>query len=452
MWLATLWAVLKAGVLSAIAGRLGLLGQRAPHRVSLGAVLGTALVLRAAWMVAIPVAPTGDALAYHTCAVNLASGRGYTLDGSPTARVPPSVVFVLAAFYRAFGPNALWGQLLNLGLSLALVYLTYRLTEKVAGQAAGLTAALLLAVWPSHFAFSGQLLADPLFVSSFLAALVVTSGGTSDRLHGRAVTVGALLALTILTKGLGVFALPVWFVWASSLLPGRTVRPFCVTALLVAGSLCSLWTLRNYFVFHALVPVGTYGGMTLWQGNRPGSTGLPHDAAAIPFPDEHDEVARDRLAFRAAVAYISEDPAAAVTRFGEKVYRIYERDDETAEVAFLATDRSIPPIWRTLFARACSSYFNAVMLLFWCAAIFFALPGQGPASWYWRLLVAPVLGFWALHAVFVAQYRYSYLTSPFVAIGVAVASQWLLRGRGRGANGGKGTPTASLTAPPECQE
>lgn len=216
----------------------------------LGLILLLAFVLRLAAVWAWGTPPHADALEYHTIAVNLLSGKGYSLGtgGAPTAMRPPAYPVMLAGIYAVFGEgyhNVLYVQaLLNTLLVLALFWLARRLS----GSAdAGLLAAGLFAIHTSFEIVSRQysenlllILVLGFMVSVYMALQKPGIGGVVWAIAG-----GIFAGLMGLTKpemallGLGLLLLGL-------LRPGmRAYRRHLALIAAVSLLMVGVWQVRN---------------------------------------------------------------------------------------------------------------------------------------------------------------------------------------------------------------
>lgn len=92
--------------------------------------------------------------------------------------------------------------------------------------------------------------------------------------------VAALVSTTlVLMMPLGVAAL--CYRW------GRQARRNALIAFLVFASMLIPWTVRNYVVFHKLIPIRANFGPQLWYGNHPGVQG-PADEAMEPLRNRNE--------------------------------------------------------------------------------------------------------------------------------------------------------------------
>jgi hypothetical protein len=78
---------------------------------------------------------------------------------------------------------------------------------------------------------------------------------------------GALWGLAVLTRETVLYFTPVLALWLAGRRPGaaslRRGALFALSTFVVVAP----WTLRNYVVHQAFIPVSTAGGLNLWQGN-----------------------------------------------------------------------------------------------------------------------------------------------------------------------------------------
>lgn len=416
-------ALLKGfGVWLAILGTVRLSG-RLNARQFMYAVLGLGLLCRVAWILITQVPPTGtgDTAWYHLRAVSIVEGMGMAVDGVPTARFGPTYIVFLASLYKIFGVAPVLGQIANVILSMGVIYLTYAIALELYDETIARTASLVMAVFPGQIPFAGVSLSEPLFgvlfLCGFLLSIKKIEAGSGA---WRGLSIGALYAAAALTRPVTFLYLPlspvVTWIRGASIRRAITLHGFAFVGVCL---LMSPWVYRNYQVFHAFIPATTFGGCVLWQGNNPAATGLPSDGAFQPHADVTDEVLRDSLARKEAVAFIKENPQRFARLFLARLYRTYEVDVEVAHSS-LNAGRPLPTIVSGGFIKICNTFFNAIMLLF-CA--YLVLPLFRMADFRlrsWLIVLLPAGYFALMQAAFLAQDRYKYPTVPFIVIGVAV--------------------------------
>ncbi len=212
-----------------------------------------------------------DEAYYSTLAQLIAHGQGFIRPAQwfashlavPTAERAPLFPFLLAGLSKlSVSPDAqrLLGAVTGGGAIVAVGLLGRRL----AGPRAGLLAAGIAAAYPTLIAADGALMTESLY--GVLAAFSLVAG---YRLLdapgvGRALVLGAVVALAALTRGEGLLLLPLLLVPLVRRAGG--LRAAAVVCLMFAVVLAP-WTVRNLIVFDRIVPVATEGGETLAGAN-----------------------------------------------------------------------------------------------------------------------------------------------------------------------------------------
>ncbi len=103
-------------------------------------------MLRLAWVLANPTIPISDGALYDLFALNLASGRGYTSGGMPSAEKAPGYPLLLAALYWLGGLSHPLAKLANVLAGVTLVGFTYLCGRALWGGSVGLLAAWIIGV------------------------------------------------------------------------------------------------------------------------------------------------------------------------------------------------------------------------------------------------------------------------------------------------------------------
>jgi 4-amino-4-deoxy-L-arabinose transferase-like glycosyltransferase len=235
----------------------------------------------AAWLVRLLIlvgdgslsAPiTGDELQFHGLASNLASGSGFTLDGSAVINRMPGYPVLLAGLYLVTGPSLVAARLLNTVLGALCVPLVYQLGKQLWGQRVGFGASAVFAFDPFSMFWPQFLLSENLqiLLATLLAVLLVSS---ESRIF-RAQLAGIVAALCILTHP-GTLLVVVaallwyWFYGRNRRFPKRHFV-FLVLSLLL---LMSFWTVRNWTLTGRFVPLtagveASGGGFVFWISNN----------------------------------------------------------------------------------------------------------------------------------------------------------------------------------------
>jgi 4-amino-4-deoxy-L-arabinose transferase-like glycosyltransferase len=132
---------------------------------------------------------------------------------------------------------------------------------------------------------------------------------------------GVLMGITALAEPTGILFFVASCVWL--LLWSSHSRFAAVKSSILMGTVCILcvlpWTIRNYLVFNAFVPVKSSLGMNLLQGNNPYANGVTFDdyynGRYELFTEQEreklrrlDEVQRDKILQEKAIGFIKADP------------------------------------------------------------------------------------------------------------------------------------------------
>jgi 4-amino-4-deoxy-L-arabinose transferase-like glycosyltransferase len=260
--------------------------------LALLAVVGVALAVRVAFTVVVdPQVPEiGDATAYHMLGENLAEGRGYirpfdrTILGEirPTAEYPPLLPAILAAA-NLIGIRSVDAQQLVLSVLGALtVGLIGLLGRRVAGDAVGLAAAGIAAVYPMLFQSDAILMPETPFALLVTATLLLAFRAAERRGALDMALVGAGAGLAALTRAEGVLLallLVVPLAWRAGELPWRRRVLLAAAGLAAVTAVIAPWTIRNAVRFDgAFVPISNNMGTALdgancdqtWYGSQTG--------------------------------------------------------------------------------------------------------------------------------------------------------------------------------------
>lgn len=391
----------------------------------LGTILAIATVVRILWALLIPVVPISDSHAYDTFALNIWQHGvyGWTPE-SPTSFWPVGTSALYALVYQIFGHNYSFIVVLNLLLSIAIVFFSYKVTLLFFSESVARWSALLIAVWPTHIFFVTIL-------ASELPYTVLTLSGIYYFFKEDRVTVinilvaGISFALAYYVRPLATTVLLVC-AFGAVVAGGKKLS---VTALktslllLIMALAVSPWAKRNYDLYGEIVPMSTNGGAVFWMGNTPGTEGGYH-----PMPDyvtNMNEQERNKALKHDAMEYIKAEPGAFVLRTLEKFIKFHIW--ETIGVSW--NEKGIEQVLGAQWIKPLKLLSQA----FWLGALLLSLIGTVLFIRNSPLLQVfhPFLLLWAssagLHALIAAQDRYHFPIVPFVfAFGAYAVHQFAL--------------------------
>jgi hypothetical protein len=206
---------------------------------------------------------------YLPLARSLAEGRGFSINGRPTAYRPPLYPIILAPVVAALGENAQWGVA---ALHLLLGAGTILLTAVAAGRwglspGRVLAAATVTALDPVLVAQTRSVMTETLaaFLTAASLAAVARPG-----LAGAALG-GGVFGLASLCRPSALPAAALTVVAAAATGPGTRAERLLRAAALASATLVVLapWAARNAAVLGEPVLTTTHGGYTLYLANNP---------------------------------------------------------------------------------------------------------------------------------------------------------------------------------------
>jgi 4-amino-4-deoxy-L-arabinose transferase-like glycosyltransferase len=177
---------------------------------------------------------------------------------------PPLYLYFIGLPFAAFGTleAVKYAQCLVGGLLVPALGLIGR---RAFGEGPGLVAAGIAAFYPELVWFASHFWAETLFTVLLWWAMERLLAADASSSIKAAAASGLLFGLAVLTRETVLYFLPVAALWLAWRRPGGARRAawlLAVSALVVLP-----WTLRNWLVYDAFVPVSTSGALNLWQGN-----------------------------------------------------------------------------------------------------------------------------------------------------------------------------------------
>jgi Gpi18-like mannosyltransferase len=371
-------------------------------------VLGLALFLRLHYLWYGRLEPLEwDQLNYTKLALQLLDTGVYAYrDTEPNTLVTPGLPMFLTFMLVVFGrdplePTLMLVRYVQCFLPLLSVWFIYKTGSRLFHPAAGVLAALMVAVYPSYVWSSSLILTEVLFLTVFSVLLfvqvrIIQENRTRDHIWG-----GVLIGLAVLIRPnvLPLAVVPYVFLWLTH---KKLYLPLILRGAGAFALIMLPWWVRNLITFHEFIPVAK------------GEAGNPFLGGTDPY-------------FRNTIdwANVKEEG-----QFEEGVQRIKEglRED--------------PWLWISWFTVG---KFRVFFRTLWVGSYPFYVPG-----WYFYLLnklhfiivytglaalplmafrgsrsfayLAVSLGlFWGIHQLFIPVDRYLYGMLPFLMLGAAGA-------------------------------
>ena len=381
-----------------------------------GFIMATAVALRLIWAACVPVSPVSDGVLYDAFARSIVAGRGYAFaDGTLTEYWPVGTSATYAALYYMFGVHLWVLAVFQALLGAAIVGLTWNIARRFLDLKVAALAGWLTAIWPLLIQFTTILASELLFIALVLASLTIW---LSRRVPFAVRTIcwAACLAAATYVRPT---ALPMLFIFLSLQLAfDRDWRRFFLggfLAVLTASLLFAPWSYRSIMLFDKFVVVSANGGVNLWMGNNPESTGGYMDLPDKKFPNE---VERDQYYGREAVNFILSHPLTYTKLSVKRVIATYDR--ETIGVVWneKGLAANYPPALPIALKMLSSAYWWTMLIL---GLIGLALIlRKRLASQLWPILAC--FGYFSIFPVLtVSMDRYHVPIDPILAIFAAYA-------------------------------
>ncbi len=365
-------------------------------------------------------------------AVSLASGRGFSspfrVPTGPTAWMTPVYPLLLAGIFRLFGTYTfsayLAAALMNIFFATMVCIPLYYAAKRIGGAGLGAGAAWLWAIFPNAILLTfesmwGECL-TALLAATILWATLAIEG--SRRLRDWC-GYGLLWGLLLMTDPTVASVLPFLLGWLfyrnwrrRRPAPVRASLTRPVLALGIAALCCVPWTIRNYEVFHTLVPLRSVLGLQLWLGNNPQASPVWH-AKVHPINNPAQRAEYIRLG---EIAYMHR-------KFGEAIRYMVSHPRRVAYLAarrFLAIWAGGTPYPVRAFLANRSLWFRYVLLFNLLAAIGTAagivILFRRRSPYALCVAVFPVVFPWAFYLT-LAMPRYRLPIDPMVMLLSAVS-------------------------------
>lgn len=347
-------------------------------------------------------------------AYSIATGHGFgspfRVDTGPTAWMTPVYPLLLAGIFRLFGAYTFHAYLAAVGLNILFSTLTcvpiFFAGRHIAGKGTGFLAACLWAVFPTAILLPYESLWDTSLSALLLTVIVWATLKAAE--SGRArdwCGYGALWGFALMTNAALVSVLPFLLGWAGY--RRRAKAMLAATTILLC---CAPWTIRNYLVFHAVVPLRSAGGLALWLGTRPVPTNPISNQAERDRYIELGEIAYMHEKGSQAVDFILHHPAEEARVIGTRVVAFWSGVNNL-------NGRSARFYWVLIFNVFAAAGAIAGGIVLWRRKSPFAFP----------LTVAPVV-FPLIYYFAIATARYRHPIDPvLVVLSAIVVSELLIK-------------------------
>lgn len=244
---------------------------------------------------------------------SIASGQGFSSPfhgpSGPTAILPPVYPYLLAGIFKLFGIYSAASGFVTLTLQSLFSALTclavFHIGEKSFRRTVGKAAAWVFAFNPFGIYISVEWVWETALSTLLVSLVFLQAVSLQDSPRRRDwLGFGLLCALTALTNPAIIAVLPFLGLWLWHRLRRQETHPGPLIGMATLVFLLSAtpWFVRNYFVFHQVMPFRSNFGLELRMGNYPGGMGTR--ALAMHPSQNNQELEKYRR--MGEIAYIAE--------------------------------------------------------------------------------------------------------------------------------------------------
>jgi 4-amino-4-deoxy-L-arabinose transferase-like glycosyltransferase len=392
-----------------------------------------------------------DAVYYQLQAQRLADGHGYTdpflpiIDPHskpvPSADHPPMAVFVLTPVAWAFGHSSLAMRFEMVLLGTGTVVAIGLLGRELGGDATGLAAAGIAAVYPELWVNDGLIMSETICALAVTVALLLTYRLVRRPSWGRAAAVGIMCGIAALTRAELLLLAPLlglWFLFTRrfdrrAMRVGTAVITVGAAALTIAP-----WFLYNQTRFDNTVIMSTNDGGAMlgsncdavYHGNAIGLTNL---VACLPAKPPHgDQSVVSRAYVKKALHYMGDHKGQAAVVVAARIGRDWSVFRPQDMVTFNKGEGRPP--WVTIAGLA---FYYPLVVLAVAGVVVLARRKR-----VWWPLVAPAVVVVLSAVLSYGQTRFRISAEPSIVVLAAVA---IVAGAARVR--GRPSPLAPITGP-----
>jgi len=240
------------------------------------------------------IKPVVDARAYDVIAMNIAQGNGFRENletdvkyDYAIARVGPLYQYFLAGTYKVFGHRYEYVWLIQAILHAASAGLIYLICLLIFApfarkRQAALWSAVIFGFYPDLIEISAMLMAETLYLFLFCLLLFLFFRYFNNNNNWSILLFGAIFGLSVLSRPPVLFLIPVafFYFWQKKKITWAVIFGAALIGV------CLPWTMRNYNIYHKIMPFGVAGAYNFWIGNHHGASGEQEQPpAALEFID-----------------------------------------------------------------------------------------------------------------------------------------------------------------------
>jgi len=233
---------------------------------------------------------------YDYAARSMLAGKGFICveQRGYRAFLPPGYSFFLAGVYWLFGHSFLAARLVQAVLGALSVVLAYLLGVHMFGERVAKLGAWILAFYPQSVQFADLMQTETVFLVFFLLAMLLFVHALKGASWPSLVAAGLLFGIAALVRSISLFYLPLVIGFFLIFKRDRKMIKKSILVTLLSLATIAPWTIRNYVVLDAFVPINTKVSWDFFQHNHSSIYYIMRNLSDEPGEDEADRLATDR--------------------------------------------------------------------------------------------------------------------------------------------------------------
>lgn len=333
-----------------------------PNRKILFFCIGSTIIIQLVLLFILTPEPISDSKHYIDNA-NLLYETGTYVNSAGnltafwTVGLPAYLVF-LKSFTADF---ILTAKLINILLSIGLIISCYSIFKNYLTPRALNVFLIIFTFFPNNLFSSNIILTDYPFAFFLWVSILIMFIIRNKPSIWLSVLMAMFCALASYLRPIGIV---LTFIFAAILFLknypiGRTNSLIMLTVFL---SIMLPWGIRNFKVFHSIVPVSTNGGYIFLMGNHKNSSGGVNFNFEYNFmnPNEAEE---SRKAYSRAFRDILNNPMQSLIRLPKKILHTYYRGDSSITWGFKKTEENLPVFLKSIIFYLTNLMFYFIILL-----------------------------------------------------------------------------------------
>lgn len=425
-WIGLIGTVVTVSIIAAYYGltvnwlhQIGASMAAIPTWIWLAGCILAGWVVRIGVIILFPPEHASDGLTYFGLAADLVE-KGEYFTGQTYAYWPPGFPFSLVPGIYLFGAKQWVPALNNLILYAGTLLVVHHLARQFGDDIVARFGTLLVAIWP-NFIFMGGTSSKEVLAAFLLplAVLLYLKGAEDQTRNGIwrwRFTAGLAMGACILVQP-STILFPSAFVVLELCNRARPLHAIRRMVLLGLGIVVVLspWTIRNYLVLDAFVPVGTAGGFSLLVGNNPDATGgyVGVEKFTKDFPP--GEIAAGQFAKKRALQWIKDNPMKFLRLIPKKQILLLGDDGIGAYTIKNSFSKN-----QYFFAKGISNLFWLLIITILFTTIFIRRRSYFLRDPRITILMLPMLYVFCIHSITESGARHHIAMTGFLAVLAAI--------------------------------